>query len=82
MCFSVDKVWLDLSNLINRVDFIKLANRCEGDVVVKEGNFAVNGKSHLAMASINLSKPVLVEFYSDVPYEVKKLLEEFIEVEK
>ena len=79
MCFSIDKVWLNLSNRRDRLKFNRLSCQCEGDVVIKDGNFGINAKSRLMMENIDLPEPVLVEFYGEIPHNVKKHIKKLIE---
>lgn len=58
--------------------FAKLAGRCCGDVVLRSGHYAVDAKSLMGIYSLDLSKPVTVEFYGGIPKEVKDGLKKFI----
>lgn len=78
MCFCPDKIWVDLSRHADVFRFIELASKCEDDVVVKSGHFAVDGKSLLAMRTISLTSPVEVDFYGNIPDEIRENLKKFI----
>ena len=47
-------------------------------MVVKSGHYAVSAKSVMALFSLDLSKPLRVEFYGDIPYEVREGMTKFI----
>ena len=76
--FSTTKIIVCLNKISDISDFIKLTSKCKDDVVVKSGHFAVDAKSILGLYSLDLTKPVTVEFYSRVPYEVKEGMKKFI----
>ena len=42
--------------------FVKTANAVPFAVTVKQGNYVVDGKSILGLYSLNLTRPVFVEF--------------------
>lgn len=66
-------------NMVKDVsDFVELCSKCTGDVFVHSGRFIVSGKSILGMYSLDLTKPIDVEFYGDIPYEVKEGMKKFI----
>ena len=44
--------------------FVDAASRCDSDILVKKGKYAVNGKSLIGIMSIDMSTGVTVE-YSD-----------------
>jgi hypothetical protein len=45
--------------------------------VVKSGRYAVNAKSIMGLFGLDLSRPLKVEFYGNVPYEVKEGMKKF-----
>lgn len=57
---------------------INMIQGFEDDVVVKSGHFAVNAKSLMGLYSLDLTKPLKVEFYGNIPYEVRDDLKKFI----
>ena len=76
--FDTAKITVLLDKIADIREFVGLASMCKDDVVVKSGNFAVNAKSILGLFSLELSKPVKVEFYGSVPYKVKEGMKKFI----
>ena len=76
--FDTVKINVCLNKITDISKFIELAYKCQDDVVIKSGRFVVNAKSIMGIFSLDLSKPVQVEFYGDVPYEVKQGMKEFI----
>ena len=77
---SFDTVQINV--LIDKIsdisEFIMLASKCQDDVVVKSGRFAIDGKSIMGLYSLDLTKPLKVEFYGNIPYEVKEGMKKFI----
>jgi phosphotransferase system HPr-like phosphotransfer protein len=56
-------------NTINDVkSFVNTANKFNGDVLIRNGHYIVDGKSLLGIFSLDLSKGLTVEF-SDMPNE-------------
>lgn len=59
-------------------EFCNLCSKCTDDVLVYSGRYIVSGKSIMGLFSLNLAKPLKVEFYGDIPYEVKEGMNKFI----
>ena len=76
--FDVVKINIHLDKITDVKDFVRLASKCMDDVVVKSGHFAVNAKSIMGLFSLDLTKPLSVEFYGSIPYEVKDGMKNFI----
>ena len=76
--FDTVKIWVSLNQIDDISKFVEMATKCRDDVVVRSGNFAVNAKSLMGLYSLDLSKPLKVEFYGDIPYEVKEGMKKFI----
>lgn len=76
--FDTLKITISLNKITDIRDFVNMASKCKNDVVVKSGHFAVDGKSIMGLFSLDLSKPVRVEFYGRIPYDVKECMKKFI----
>lgn len=72
------KITVCLNQITDISEFVILASKCRDDVVVKSSHFAVNGKSIMGLYSLDLTKPLNVEFYGDIPYEVREGMKKFI----
>lgn len=72
------KIEIFLDKIVDIKDFVNLVSKCTDDVVVRSGHYAVSAKSIMALFSLNLSEPLKVEFYGDIPYEVKEGMKKFI----
>lgn len=72
------KIDIALDKITDIKDFVNLVSMCRDDVVVKSGHYAVNAKSIMALFSLDLSKPLRVEFYGNIPYDVKEEIKKFI----
>lgn len=59
-------------------DFVKLVNKCPNDVIASSGRYIVSAKSVMGMHSLDVFKPIKVEFYGGIPDEVKENLEKYI----
>lgn len=76
--FDTAKIRVNLKNSDDILEFVCLANKCKDDVVVKFGNFAVDGKSLIFLHHIDTTHPLSVEIYGLIPYEVKEGMKKFI----
>jgi hypothetical protein len=76
--FNTIKITILLDKITDVKEFVNLALKCRDDVVVKSGHFAVNAKSIMGLFSLDLSKPLWVEFYGSIPYEVREGMKKFI----
>ena len=76
--FDTTQIIVSLNKITDISKFVALVSKCRDDVVVKSGHFAVNAKSLMALFSLDLTKPLKVEFYGNIPYEVKEGIKKFI----
>lgn len=76
--FDTIKIMVSLDKIADIKNFVNLASKCRDDVVVKSGHYAVSAKSIMALFSLDLTKPLKVEFYGNIPYEVKEGMKKFI----
>lgn len=76
--FDKVKTMVVLNEITDIKEFVNLASMCKDDVVIKSGRFAINAKSIMALFSLDISKPVEVEFYGDIPYKVREGMKKFI----
>lgn len=76
--FDTIKITVSLNKIVDIREFVNLASKCQDDVVIKSGRFIVSAKSIMALFSLDLSKPLKVEFYGNVPYEVQEGMKKFI----
>lgn len=76
--FNTVKITIILDKITDVKDFVNLVSKCSDDVTVGSGRFIVNAKSLLGLMSLDLSKPLKVEFYGDIPYEVKEGMRKFV----
>ena len=59
-------------------EFAVLVNKCPDDVFLYSGKEIVNMKSPMKACCIDIAQPLKVEFYGDIPYEVKEGMKKFI----
>ena len=78
--FETVKVMVLLDKIADIKDFVNLVSKCSDDVTIGSGRFAVDAKSIMGLFSLDLSKPLKVEFYGNIPYEVKEGMKKFIVV--
>ena len=78
--FDTIKTTVLLDKIADIREFVRLASECRDDVVVKSGHYAVSAKSIMALFSLDLSKPLRVEFYGSIPYSVREGMRKFIVV--
>ena len=66
-------------NSINHVKtFVNAVNKYDFDVDLTSGRYVVDAKSIMGIFSLDLSKPIKVEVYSDDTDEFMKEMQEFI----
>lgn len=76
--FNTIKIIVLLNKITDISEFVKLSSICKDDVIIKSGNYAVDAKSLMGVYSLDLSKPLKVEFYGDIPLEVEEGMKKFI----
>ena len=76
--FDTTQIIISLNKITDISNFVALVSKCRDDVAVKSGHFAVNAKSLMALFSLDLTKPLKVEFYGNIPYEVREGMKKFI----
>ena len=76
--FDTIKTTVLLDKITDVKDFVNLVSKCVDDVTIGFGRFAVDAKSIMGIFSLDLSKPLKVEFYGNIPYEVKEGMKKFI----
>ena len=73
---------IDITVLFGKItdikDFVDLTTKCRDDVVVKSGKYVVDAKSIMGLFSLDLSKPLKVEFYGNIPNDVADGMRKFI----
>lgn len=58
-------------------DFVAITQNCEYEILLKSGKYVVDAKSILGIFSLDLSKPLTVEIYSDDCEDLLKSLKKF-----
>lgn len=76
--FNTTKIKVLLNKISDISEFVQLASKCTDDVMVKQGRWIVSAKSLMGMMCLDLSVPITVEFYGDVPYEVRIGMKKFM----
>ena len=76
--FNIVEINVLLDKIADINTFVNLASKCQDDVIVKSGHYAVSAKSIMALFCLDLSKPLKVEFYGDIPFEVREGMKKFI----
>lgn len=76
--FNTIKITVLLDKITDIKEFVTLISKCSDDVTVGSGRFAVDAKSIMGLFSLDLTKPLKVEFYGNIPYEVREGMKKFI----
>jgi hypothetical protein len=76
--FDTVKATVLLDKIADIKDFVNLTSKCSDDVTIGSGRFTVDAKSIMGLFSLDLTKPLKVEFYGDIPYEVKEGMKKFM----
>lgn len=68
-------VKLTLNTLDKVKDFVAIADKCNFRIDIKQQHYTVNAKSILGMLSLDITKPVIAEFNSQLHEEKAFALE-------
>lgn len=71
-------VKISLKMAENVKEFVRITEQCDFDVDIRSGRFVVDAKSILGIFSLDLSKPLVVELYSDDCADVLEALKPFM----
>ena len=69
------KISLEMAQKVK--DFVKIVQDYPYEILLKSDNYVVDAKSILGIFSLDLSKPLTVEIYSDDCADLLKSLEAF-----
>ena len=69
------KISLDQAQRVK--DFVAITQECDFEILLKSGKYVVDAKSILGIFSLDLSKPLTVEIYSDDCAELLEKLAPF-----
>ena len=58
-------------------EFVAITQNCEYEILLKSGKYVVDAKSILGIFSLDLSKPLTVEIYSDDCADLLTALKKF-----
>ncbi len=67
-----------LNTTADVVDFNNLVNKCQNEILAYNGRYIVDAKSIMGLYSLDLTKPIKVEFNGDIPDEVKEGMKKFV----
>ena len=69
------KIYLEMAHKVK--DFVKIVQDYPYEILLKSDKYVVDAKSILGIFSLDLSKPLTVEIYSDDCADLLKSLEAF-----
>ena len=72
------KITALLNKFVDISEFVKLTSKCKGDVVAKSGRFVINAKSLMGLYSLDLTQPLEIVFYGNIPDEIKEGIKKFM----
>ena len=58
-------MYIKLTTIKNVKDFNELANKFDGDILIKYGRYVIDGKSIMGLFSLNLLETLEVQLISD-----------------
>lgn len=67
-----------LSSINDVKEFVNIANRCSGEVDLTSGRYVVDAKSIMGIFSLDLSKPIICQVYSDETPEIMAAVQKFV----
>lgn len=75
---KINEIKVMIETISKVKEFCNLCSKCSEDVTVYGERYIISGKSIMGLFSLDLSKPLKVEFYGDIPYEVREGMKKFI----
>lgn len=76
--FIMNKYKIKFTTVSDVVAFVNACSKCVGDVLAYGGRYIVSAKSIMGMYSLDLSKPIEVEFQDDIPVIVMDEIKSYI----
>ena len=73
-------VQISLNSIDKVKSFVNDITKFDVDFDLVSGRYVIDAKSIMGLFSLDLSKPLKVEFYGNIPYEVKEGMKKFIVV--
>ena len=61
---QINKV-IKMTQIADVYEFVNEAGKVDGDVLLKRGNYIIDGKSVMGVFSLNLSQPVTISYPAD-----------------
>ena len=74
------ELWVDIGTIAKVKNFAAITSEFESDIEVVAGRYVLDGKSIMALFSVNLLEPLLVRVVSDNEEEIEifnRVMEEF-----
>ncbi len=69
------KISLEMAQRVK--EFVNITQACDFEILLKSGKYVVDAKSILGIFSLDLSRPLTVEIYSDDCGELLEQLKKF-----
>ena len=66
------RLTINLNDFSKARKFINESSKFFSDIDVIRDRYVIDGKSAIGIFTLDLSKPIDVEIYSDDPYEIKR----------
>ena len=65
---------ISMNGITDVTKMVTLAMVCDGDIIISSGRYAVDAKSILGIFSLDLSKPIELQIFSDDNAEIEKFM--------
>ena len=73
--FDLCNIFVEMAQRVK--DFVAITQNCDCEILLKSGKYVVDAKSILGIFSLDLSKPLTVEIYSDDCADILEKLAKF-----
>lgn len=71
-------VTVKLNTIADVKNFVNTVSRCDFDVDLISGRYAIDGKSIMGIFSLDISKPIKLDAHTDSPEEFFEKIKDFI----
>ena len=67
-----------INSIVDAKTFVNIVNMCDFDIDLESGRYIVDAKSIMGIFSLDLSKPIKMNVYTDDVAEFEKLVKQFM----
>lgn len=76
--FNMIEIMVNIDTIDKVKEFCELCSKCAEDVLVYSQRYIVSAKSLMGLFSLDLTKPIKVEFEGGIPHDIREEMKKFI----